>query len=270
MIDDVGDIAAYYGEDPGQEDGRLEVHQLEHGLTWRYLDQYLPARGSVLDVGAGTGRYSLQLARRGYAVTAVDLSPALIERSKKHVADEGLETQVRFVVADARDLTEVAENGFDAVLMMGPLYHLVEEVDRKAALEQALGKLRRGGLIFSSFLSRFGVLGDLLRRVPDWIEDQARAKALLEIGRRPDDAPPGGFRGYFAHVSEIAPLHEMVGFQTVTLAGVEPAISADDESFNRLQGKQRQLWLDLLHEISGEESIVGASRHLLYVGMKPE
>jgi hypothetical protein len=49
---------------------------------------------------------------------------------------------------------------------------------------------------------------------------------------------------------------------------VDPAISADDESYNRLQGRQRQLWLDLLYEISTEKSIIGASRHLLYIGKK--
>jgi hypothetical protein len=53
------------------------------------------------------------------------------------------------------------------------------------------------------------------------------------------------------------------------LAGVEPGISADDESYNRLEGVQRRLWLDLLDEISTEPSILGASRHLLYVGRKP-
>ncbi len=269
MIDDVDDIAAHYDADPQREDLRLEEHQLEHDLTWRYLNQYLPTQGSILEVGAATGRYSHQLARRGYAVTAVDLSAALLEQSKKHIIDDGLEAYVRFVVADARELSEVAENDFDAVLMMGPLYHLIVEVDRKLALKEAFDRLRKGGIIFSSFLSRFGIMGDLLKNVPSWIEDQAEVRSLLEKGRRPDDYPRGGFRGYFAHVSEIAPLHETVGFQTITVAGVEPAISADDESFNRLQGKQRQLWLDLLFEISREQVIVGASRHLLYVGKKP-
>ena len=269
MIDDVDDIAEHYDADPHEEDLRLEEHQLEHDLTWRYLNQYLPTRGSILEVGAATGRYSRQLAKRGYAVTAVDLSAALIEQSRKHIIDEGLEPYVRFVVADARDLSEVAENDFDAVLMMGPLYHLIVEADRKLALKEAFDRLREGGIIFSAFLSRFGVMGDLLKNVPSWIEDQAEVRSLLEKGRRPDDYPRGGFRGYFAHVSEIAPLHETVGFQTITVAGVEPAISADDESFNRLQGKQRQLWLDLLFEISREQVIVGASRHLLYVGKKP-
>jgi hypothetical protein len=59
-----------------------------------------------------------------------------------------------------------------------------------------------------------------------------------------------------------------MGFTTITLAAVEPAISADDESYNILQGERRQLWLDLFYKISIEPSILGASRHLLYVGIK--
>jgi hypothetical protein len=112
-------------------------------------------------------------------------------------------------------------------------------------------------------------MGDLLKNMPDWIDDQVEVGSLLARGRRPDDYPRGGFRGYFARVAEIAPLHEAIGFETVTLAAVEPAISADDESYNRLQGEQRRLWLDLLYDISTEPSIIGASRHLLYIGKKP-
>jgi hypothetical protein len=59
-----------------------------------------------------------------------------------------------------------------------------------------------------------------------------------------------------------------MGFETLVVAGIEPAISADDDSYNKLQGKERQLWLDLLYEMSTEESIIGASRHLLYIGKK--
>jgi len=268
MSDDVSDIAAFYNSDPQREHCRLAEHQLEYDLTWRYLQQYLPPHGSILEVGAATGRYTLELAKRGYTLTAVDLSAALIEECRKSLADAGLERQVRLVVADARDLGAVAEKGFDAVLLMGPLYHLVVEADRRVALQEAFDRLRAGGIIFSSFLSRLGIMGDLLKNVPGWIEDQAEVRSLLARGRRPDDYPRGGFRGYFAQVAEIAPLHEAIGFQTLTLVGVDPAISADDESYNKLQGQQRQLWLDLLYEISAERSILGASRHLLYIGQK--
>ena len=140
MVDDLSDIAAHYNDDPESEASRLERHQLEHELTLRYLARYLPARGTILEIGAGTGRYTLALARQGHTLTAVDLSAVLLERCRKNLA----------------------------------------------------------------------------------------------------------------------------------AAGVEPAISADDESYNRLEGKQRQLWLDLLYEISTEPTIVGASRHLLYIGRKRE
>ena len=267
-MDDVSDIAFYYNSDPEREHGRLEQHQLEYELTWRYLEAYLPPHGCILEVGAATGRYTLELARRGYTVTAADLSAELLEESKKNLANEGLAEQVRFVVADARGLGEVGEKEFDAVLLMGPLYHLIEEADRQVALKEAFVRLREGGVLFSALLSRYGILSDLLKNVPEWIEDQAEVRSLLARGRRPDDYPRGGFRGYFVQVSEIAPLHEAVGFETLALAGVEPGISADDESYNNLQGRLRQLWLDLFYGISKEQPILGASRHLLYVGKK--
>ena len=107
-----------------------------------------------------------------------------------------------------------------------------------------------------------------MRKMPEWIEDRDHVRSFLDRGRRPDDQPRGGFRGYFARVSEIKPLHEELGFETLVLAGVEPAISADDESYNRLRPPQRDLWLDLLFDVSSDETTIGASRHLLYVGRK--
>jgi S-adenosylmethionine-dependent methyltransferase len=268
MIDDVSDIVELYSSNPQEEHSRLERRQLENDLTWRYLNQYLPAQGTILEVGAATGRYTLELAKRGYTLTAVDLSATLIEKCREILANEGLEPRVQLVVADARDLSQVTEKQFDVVLMMGPLYHLVVKADRKLALKEAFDRLRAGGIIFSSFISRFGTLSDLIKNVPGWIEDQAKVRSLIENGKRPDGYPRGGFRGYFARASEIAPLHEALGFETLVVAGVEPVISADDESYNKLQGKQRQLWLDLLFELSVEKSIMGASRHLLYIGKK--
>ncbi len=91
-------------------------------------------------------------------------------------------------------------------------------------------------------------------------------RSLLEQGRDPEHCPAGSFRGYFATAEEIAPLHESAALETLLLAGVEPAISADDESYNSPNGERRRLWLDLLEEICDQPSIVGASRHLLYVG----
>jgi SAM-dependent methyltransferase len=268
MMDDVSDIAAYYSNDPEKEHTRLDQHQLENDLTWRFLDQYLPPGGSILEIGCATGRYTLELAKRGYALTSVDLSASLLAECKRNLVRAGLEKRVQLVEADARDLSQITDVHFDTVLLMGPLYHLVEEEDRKTALRQVFQKLRKGGIIFSAFISRYGIMGDVMKEIPEWIEDKKAVKSHLEKGRRPTDYPRGGFRCYFAKVTEIAPLLEMVGFETLVLAGVEPSISADDESYNKLQGEQRRLWFELLYEISTDETMIGASRHLLYIGKK--
>ncbi|MGE5377629.1 MAG: class I SAM-dependent methyltransferase [Bacteroidota bacterium] len=268
MLDDVSDIALFYNNDPEREHSRLDRHQLEFDLTWRYLTRYLPTRGCILEIGAATGRYTVPLAKQGYKLTSVDMSEKLLAICRQRLVEEGLEEQVQLIQADARSLSLVKEKEFGAILLMGPLYHLVEAADRKRALTEAFCRLKKGGILFSAFISRLGIMGDLLKNVPQWIEEQQEVQSHLERGRDPDDYPKGGFRGYFAHVSEIAPLHEAIGFETMTIAGVEPGISADDESYNMLQGGRRQLWLDLFYKISTEPSILGASRHLLYIGRK--
>lgn len=268
MHDDISDIAAFYTDSVDYEHDRLERHQLEYELTWRYLAQYLPAQGHILELGAATGRYTLELARRGYQVTAVDLTPALLERCQQRIAEAGFSAQVQCIVADARDLQDVPDMQVDAVLIMGPLYHLIAEADRRLALQEALARLCAGGLIISAFISRFGAIGDLLATMPEWINDQDEVQSLLHDGKRPDSAPRGGFRGYFVNPSELAPLHEALGCETLVVAGVEPGIGANDACYRRLKGQQRQRWLDLLYAISSEPSILGASRHLLYIGKK--
>lgn len=268
MTDDISDIAAYYDRDPQKEHNRLEEHQLEFGLTWRFLEEYLPPSGEILEIGAGTGRYTLGLVQRGYTVTAVDFSEANLETCQKYLTEAGFPDCVQFIPDDARYLDSVPKKEYDAILIMGPLYHLVEESDRLMALKQAFSRLCPGGVIFSAFISRLGIFGDLLKNIPEWIEYKGVVRSILSMGKDPDDWPKGGFRGYFATVDEITPFHESVGFETIKLVGVEPCISADDESYNKLEGERQQLYLDLFYEISDEPSIIGASRHLLYIGRK--
>lgn len=268
MSDEDSEISAYYNSDPMREHTRLERHQLEYDLTWRYLEQYLPRQGAILEVGAATGRYTLELARHGYAVTAVDFSADLLDACRRNLESAGLAARVRFVATDARDLGSVPETDFDAALLMGPLYHLFSETDRRVALRQVYDRLAPGGLLVSAFISRLGILGDLMKNLPEWIDDPREVYGLMKDGYRPQGVPPGGFHGYFARAEEITPMHESAGFETLVLVASEPAISADDESYNRLEGERRRRWLDLLYEISAEPSTLAASRHLLYIGRK--
>jgi SAM-dependent methyltransferase len=268
MIDDVSDIRDLYDRGPEVEAERLTRHQLEHDLTWRILEDYLPDQARLLEVGAGTGRYTVELLRRGHDVIAVDLSSGALGLAREAVERAGLADRAKFQVADARALGSIEGAPFDCVLLMGPLYHLVIEQDRRQALRQVRALLADDGVLFSAWISRFGILGDLMRQIPDWILRHDEVSSVVTEGRDPPTMPKGGFRGYFATVEEIEPLHESEGFDTLRLAAVEPFIGPYDECYNDLQGAQRPAWLDLAHRLCSERSIVGASRHLLYVGRK--
>lgn len=270
MSDDISDIAAYYNKNPQSEHNRLVEHQLEYDLTWRFLEAYLPPEGKILEIGAGTGRYTLGLVQRGYTTTAVELSEANLQACQQYLAENGLQDHAQCILGDARYLRGVPDEEYDAVLLMGPLYHLVHESDRRMAVREAYAHLRPGGVIFSALISRFGIWANILKNFPGVIEFKDQIRYVLDEGKDHPDWQQGGFRAYGARVNEIAPLHEDFGFETIKLAGVEPTISAndDDERYNKLEGKRRKLWLDLLYEISSEPSIVGASRHLLYIGRK--
>ena len=271
-MDDITDIREMYNANWEKEDDRLLRHQLERDITWRYLEKYLPPPGmKVLEIGAATGRYTMELARRGYSVLAVDIASDLVARAKTRIDDLGLGSRVEFRVGDVRTCSDIPESSFDAALVMGPLYHLVLQEDRELVLERVFKFLKPGGVVFSAWISRFGIFGDNLKKMPGLIFKKEAVESILERGCDLDlFHPKSNFRGYFATADEIAPIHEKTGFGTLALAGAEPAISADDASYNCLEGERRQLWLDLLFKLSAEPSMIASSRHMLYVGKKPE
>jgi S-adenosylmethionine-dependent methyltransferase len=270
MLDEGREVLAHYESMVAGEAARLAARQLERDMTRRYLETYLPPKGHILEIGAATGEYTLWLAERGHQVTAVDLSPSLIERCKQRLTETGKAGCVDCYVADARDLSLVPGKEFDGVLVMGPLYHLYRRTNRLQALREAVARLRPSGTFISALISRLGIMGELIRHNPAWIENQEQVRSILAKGHNLECSVEGGFHGYYVQIDEIAPLHEEAGLETILIAGVEPAISADDESYNRLRGTQRQLWLDLFWDLGREPALLAGSRHLLYIGRKPE
>ena len=179
-MDDLSDIREMYNAGWDGEANRLERHQLEADITWRYLNLYLPSHGRLLEIGFGTGFYTFPLARRGYQITAVDLADEYVSRCKARAEALDLSGQIDFRTGDARKLDGIPRGKFEAVLLMGPLYHLLLETDRTAALRSAYDCLKPGGVILSALISRFGILGDLIKKTPSWIENQEEVWSLAQ------------------------------------------------------------------------------------------
>lgn len=148
IMDNLDAIRCYYeGYD---EDGRLDrPHgRVEFLTTMRYLERYLMPEARILDVGAGTGRYSHALARRGYQVDAVELIEHNIEVFQRHTLPGELVTVIQ---GNALDLSAFPDDAYDMTLLMGPMYHLAEEKDCLLALSEAVRVTKPGGKVFAAY-----------------------------------------------------------------------------------------------------------------------
>jgi SAM-dependent methyltransferase len=236
----------------------------------RALADYLPAPPArLLDIGGGPGRYAIALAGRGYDVTLLDLSAAELEYARSKAEEAGVELE-GYLRANALDLGGLAPESYDAVLLMGPLYHLLSEEERRRSLLEARRVLKPGGPIFAAFITRYAPLRFAAKVEPDLLlTGYPPAEELLAHGMsRP---PEGGYftQAYFTHPSEIEPLLESCGFAKLDLVGCEGLVARVEEKVNELDGELWEAWVDLNYRVGKDPCLYGASEHLLYVGRRP-
>ncbi|MDF1515455.1 MAG: class I SAM-dependent methyltransferase, partial [Anaerolineae bacterium] len=148
-------IKNLYNSDPGREWQRSERHRTEFAVTKRALAEYLPATPAhILDCGGGPGHYAIHLARNGYHVTLFDLSEKLLAMARDKTSEAGVEL-VDFAQGSAVDLSRFDDEVFDAVLLMGPLYHLLDEGSHRQVLQEAYRVAKPGAPVFIAFIGRY-------------------------------------------------------------------------------------------------------------------
>ena len=145
-------IREYYDSNVEVEWNRI-ADRPEFLLTCRMLDRYIKPGDTVCDIGGGPGRYSLHLAERGCEVTLIDLSAENVKFAAERAALQGL--SIQRMVGDAREVDRISRETYDHVLLMGPMYHLLEEEERVKAVHAALNLLKPGGILFVSFINMF-------------------------------------------------------------------------------------------------------------------
>jgi SAM-dependent methyltransferase len=254
------DIRSYY--ELGLERDRLTqgYSRIELERTKELLTRFLPPPPArVLDVGGGPGTYAAWLAHLGHEVRLVDAVPLHVEQ-----ATELASGRFSAVVGDARRLDE-ADASWDAALLLGPLYHLLEREDRLAALREARRVLRPDGVLAAAAISRFASLLDgFLRGLLD-----ETGWAIVEADLAHGEHRPVGrtvelfTTAYFHRPDALQAEVEEAGFVVDALLGVEgpgwsrPDVEIDDETFATL--------LQMARAVEQEPAIIGASAHLLAV-----
>lgn len=141
------------------EDGRLSKKHgsVEFLTTMRYIGKYIKPGDRVLEVGAGTGRYSHALARQGYTVDAVELIGHNIDVFQNNTQPG---ENISITQGNALDLYAFSDNTYDITLLLGPLYHLYTKEDKRQALREAIRVTRPGGVIFAAYVISDGCLLD--------------------------------------------------------------------------------------------------------------
>ena len=263
------EVVAYY--ECGDEQDRLTAPagRLEWARTWVLLQRHLPdPKATIVDVGGGPGAYAIPLALAGHDVHLVDAMPLHVAQARQAAAAAGI-TLASTEVGDARELA-VPDASADAVLLLGPLYHLLEEAERVAALAEARRVLRPGGVLAAVAVSRFASLIEGLRY--GWACDHP---GIVESGlhtgthRNPGALPHRFTTAHFARPEELAAEVGAAGFAPVTLHAMEGPGALVDDPDEWMDDPARRDWLlRQLDRIETEPSLLGASPHVMAIAQR--
>ncbi len=265
------EVANYYETFP--EEARLSSGRslLEFERTKEILTRVLPpAPARVIDVGGAAGVYSRWLAERDYEVHLVDAAPRLVEEARRRNTAVS-KPLASLAVADARALPQT-DGSAEAVLVMGPLYHLITQADRGAALREAHRVLAHQGRIVAAAISRYAsALDGLARRLtldPRFV--RIRNQDLADGQHRNDTERIDYFTtAYFHRPEDLRREMEAAAFVDVEVLGVEgPGWILADFDARWQDPVLRNDLLDAARRLEAEPSIVGASAHLLGIGRK--
>ena len=270
-------VRAYYADLGEREWARLDNPDdgaIEFEVTCHALSTYLPSHARVLDIGGGPGRYTVWLAQHGHRVSLADLSPEQLSIARTKIGQAGVDAMVEeIIVADARDLSHWPDNSFDAVVSLGPFYHLPDPHDRDRAATELHRILRVGGTAFVALMPRYA----FLRRTLD-IPDERRHLAqpdfmerLLNEGVFINDLPGRFTSGYGALPEDISPFFEQHGFTTLALLATEGIAVNSQRALSEMATTDPTAYkaaLDVIIRTAGDSSILGMANHLLYVGRR--
>lgn len=260
ILDD--EVLAYYGQ--GRERSRLTTAcRLEFLRTSELLARFLPPPpATVLDVGGGTGAYALPLRSAGHDVALIDPVPLHVEQARA----AGVQVAT---VGDARSLAEFADDTFDVVMMLGPLYHLPDRVERLTALREAVRVVRPSGVILASVISRFASTLDGLHA--GFLLDErfeAIVREDLTTGHHQNPARVTGWftTAYFHHPDEIRAEFDDAGSRVQEVLAIEGPTSGMADLDAWLDDEERTaVLLRAIRRVESEPSILGSSSHLFIV-----
>lgn len=244
------------------EDDRLtkdRMHYVEFVTTTTYIDKYLKPGDRILEIGAGTGAYSLYYANKGYQVDAVELVQGNVNVMKSKIKPD---INLKAIQGNAIDLSMYEDNTFDITLSLGPLYHLFKEEDVDKAIKEAIRVTKPGGKIFVAFiLFDLTVLtwGFQLKNIYDNYGDNEEVSTDFKPNN--DEKLIFNMR-YFNEVKNIMNKYNVKKITYVATDGVGRVMR---DTINDMSDEEYKMYIDYHLSICEREDLMGYSGHILSI-----
>lgn len=252
-----------------KEENRLTTNnarRIEFETTVRVMEDLIGSGKKILDCAAGTGIYAFHFADQGHEVTATDITPRHVEIINKTLQEKSYKMST--AVLDATDMSMFEDESFDVVFNMGPFYHLIDEEQRKKCMAESLRVLKKGGLIFTAYISRYYIFQYIAMHDKQFL-DRKLAERLIQTGiLRHDDEKCFWTDSYYATKREMEQLYSCNGVEVIdhfAQDGLTPMFASTVDTWSEEEFK---IWCDYHYSVCREESILGASNHVIIVGKK--
>ena len=254
-------VSSFY--DDIDEDSRLNRSrhgQLEYTTTMNYIHRYAKPGAKILEIGAGTGRYSISLAKEGYDVTAVELVESNLDVLRKNSCD--IENIVSYQ-GDALNLETFEAEQFDVTLLFGPMYHLYDKEDVHKAIDEAIRVTKSDGIILVAFLSVYAIMYDnyLNGNLAAGLEEN------FDAGYDVKHFEEQLFTGYdILEFEQLFETHKVKHLSTVTTDGILEL--SEGRSDFKMTDEEFELFVKYHLATCEKRELLGCSSHLLYICQK--
>lgn len=247
------------------EESRLikdNSHRIEFITTIHHLNKSIKDKSKILEVGAGTGRYSFYYAEKSYDVTAIDIVPKNVNIMREKA--NNINNNINIHLGDARDLSEYEKESFDVVLCLGPLYHLTKLEERIKCIKECLRVLKKDGILAIAYINRYASYVVHVSRDKNYINDIGMKNIYtngLEFGNENDCF-------YYSSYHGMEDLIKNFNVEKINQIGTDGIVNMMRDKINSLNEEEFKEWIKYHLMTCEDTSLTGYSLHGLYICKK--
>lgn len=243
-----------------------DYSKVEFNTSFYFLKKYLPKKGLLLDAGGGPGRYTVELAKKGYEIILVDLMPHNLSWAMKKIKDTKVDKRVKGIFeSEITNLSEFKNNSFDGIICFGnALGHLKNEKERKKAISELIRVSKKGSYIFISVIGKFAIIRDSPLRFPSEI---SKSKYFFNYSLKGEDN--FWYLGYsYSHYFTLEEFEKLVDKNDVSIVervGLEGLTPRKFIEPVFKDPKSKGNWMKMHYKLCTHPSVVDNSEHMMLI-----